>query len=248
MMTFLLGVLGLLVGGFVNHLGVALVTEDGLAAPRCAYCSTVRPWYHWLALPASLVRRDRCASCDAPLPIRSPLIEIGLGVTFAYLWIVTGPSARLPLYLVYSTVFALILVTDLQARLIPNVVIYPAILLGIAAPFLIPTLDLGIALAGGFIGLATYALIALLGRLVFGSGAMGWGDVKLAAFIGLITGFPMVIVAIIAAILSAGAISLLLLATRLRGRRDPIPYAPFLVLGAAVASLWGPAILWPALA
>ena len=86
-------------------------------------------------------------------------------------------------------------------------------------------------------------VIALIGRLLYGPGALGTGDVKLAAFIGLITAYPLVIVAVGAAILLAGATSLDLLATGARGRRDPIPYAPFLVAGVVVAALWGTQII-----
>jgi leader peptidase (prepilin peptidase)/N-methyltransferase len=164
-------------------------------------------------------------------------------VTYAYLWIVHGPSPRLPVLLVYSAVLALIVVTDLERRRIPNVVIYPAIALAVLAALFLPEPDPRPALVGGLVALAVYGVLALGGRLAYGSGAMGMGDVKLACFIGLITGYPLVFVAIVAAIFSAGLTSLVLLATRLKGRRDPIPYGPFLVAGAAIAGLWGPAIL-----
>ena len=64
-------------------------------------------------------------------------------------------------------------------------------------------------------------------------------DVKLAAFVGLITGFPLVIEALVLTILVGAAVSLILLITRVRSLRDPIPYGPFLVVGAAVTILWG---------
>ena len=243
MSAVLLGLLGLLAGGAVNHIGAALASRTTLVAPRCAYCAAPRPWTHWLALPASIVRRDGCASCGAPLPGRRGLIETGLAAAYALLWISLGSSLRLILYLIYSTILALILVTDLERRRIPNVVVLPAIALGAVAPFFTPGLDPRSALTGGLIGFATYFLIALIGRVAYGSGAMGEGDVKLATFIGLVTGFPLVSVAIVVAILTAGLTGLILLVARLRDRRDPIPYAPFLVVGTAVAALWGPAIL-----
>jgi len=71
---------------------------------------------------------------------------------------------------------------------------------------------------------------------------LGGGDVKLAAFIGLITGFPLVIEALVLGTLIGGVVSLVLLITRVRGRRDAIPYGPFLIAGAVITLLWGDAI------
>jgi leader peptidase (prepilin peptidase)/N-methyltransferase len=194
-------------------------------------------------LPAFLVGRAACSSCGGHATLRHPLIEIALGATYAYLWIALGPSVRLALYMMYSAVLGLILVTDVERRRIPNIVIYPAIGFAAAAAFVTPGLAPLQALAGGAAGFGFYLLIALLGRGVYGPGALGAGDVKLAAFAGLITGFPLVAVVIVVAILTAGVSSLFLIVTRIRSRRDPIPYAPFLITGVVVAALWGQSIL-----
>jgi leader peptidase (prepilin peptidase)/N-methyltransferase len=72
---------------------------------------------------------------------------------------------------------------------------------------------------------------------------MGWGDVKLAALIGLATGFPLVFVAIIMAAILGGIVAVVLLATRRRGRREMIPFGPFLAVAAMATLLWGSSIL-----
>ncbi len=242
-MILLFGLLGLVVGGLVNQLGTDLAEKRDPSAPRCAYCARERHWHQWVSLPGYLAGRAKCDSCGAPVTLRYPLIETGLAATYAYLWIELGPSVLLVLYLVYIAILALITVTDIERRRIPNVVIYPAIVLAAAAAFVTPGLDPWRALVGGAVGFAIYFAIALGGRALYGPGALGEGDVKLATFIGLITGFPLVFVAIVVAILAAGATSLILLVTGIRGRRDPIPYGPFLVAGAVVALLWGQPIL-----
>ena len=68
---------------------------------------------------------------------------------------------------------------------------------------------------------------------------MGWGDVKLAAFIGLAIGFPLVFVALYLAILSGGLVAIFLLASRLKGRKEGIPFGPFLSGGALATLYWG---------
>jgi prepilin signal peptidase PulO-like enzyme (type II secretory pathway) len=121
----------------------------------------------------------------------------------------------------------------------------PAILFAVLAGFFTPGMKWWSALIGGGIGFAFFYIAALVGNALFGSGALGEGDVKLAAFVGLITGFPLIVGALILTILLGAAVSLILLITRVRSLRDPIPYGPFLIVGAMVTLLWGyPIVEW----
>lgn len=238
-MVFVAFLAGVLVGAVVNQLGSDLPARRAPRKPHCRYCGRERPWWQWLGVAAYLIGRSECPSCGAPVGLRRPLVEIGLGLTYGYLWLALGPSVQLIFYLLYGAIFALILVTDLERRLILNVVTYPAMALGFAASFFVPGVTWWSALLGGAIGLAFFLLAAVVGNTLFGSGAMGGGDVKLAAFVGLITGFPLVIVAIVLTILIGAAVSLVLVIFRLRSLDDYVPYGPFLVAGAMITLLWG---------
>ena len=238
-MTIVFTVLGLLVGGLVNQLGSDIPARQGLTRPHCPYCGRDRPWLQWLALPAYLVRRAGCPSCGAPISLRHPLVEVGLAVAYGYLWIVLGPSVKLVFYCVYSTIFAVILVTDIERRLIPNVVTFPAIAIALAASLVVPGAKWWSALIGGAVGFSFILLAYFVGTAVFGPLALGQGDITLALLVGTIIGFPLVVEALVIAILVGAAISSILLITRVRGLRDPIPYGPFLIVGAIVTLLWG---------
>ena len=92
------------------------------------------------------------------------------------------------------------------------------------------------ALLGGAAGFVLMLLPYLLTR---GRG-MGYGDVKLAAFIGLMSGFPLVVVALLVGIIMGGIVAVFLLVSRLvKSRKAAIPYGPFLAVGAMVALIWG---------
>jgi leader peptidase (prepilin peptidase)/N-methyltransferase len=238
-MTIFLVCLGLLVGGLVNRLGSDLPARRGLTRPHCPYCGRDRPWWQWLALPSYLIGRAKCPYCGALISLRHALVEIGLAVVYGYLWIVLGPSISLAFYLIYSAIFALILVTDIERRLILNVVTLPSIFLAIVASFLMPGITWWSALVGGTVGLLTFLVLVVIGKLVFGSGALGEGDITLATFVGLITGYPLVIEALVLTSLVGAGISLILLVTRVRTLRDYIPYGPFLIIGATMTLLWG---------
>jgi leader peptidase (prepilin peptidase)/N-methyltransferase len=91
----------------------------------------------------------------------------------------------------------------------------------------------GAVVAGGF-----FAAIILVYP-----GAMGWGDPKMAALIGLIAGLPGTVVALLGALLSGGILATALLIARRRGRKDSMPFGPFLAVGGTLALLWGDS-LW----
>ncbi len=237
--VFFAFLLGVAVGGLVNQLGSDLPGRGSPTEPHCPYCGRERPWWQWLGVLAYVTGHSQCPSCGAPMRFRRPLVEIGLGLTYGYLWIVFGPLPELLFYGLYSAILALVLITDFEHRLILDVVTYPAMVLGFVGSFFVPGVTWWSALIGGGIGLAFFFLAALIGHAVFGAGAMGGGDVKLAAFVGIITGYPMVIEAIVLTILIGAAVSLVLLITGVRSLRDHVPYGPFLVAGAAVTLLWG---------
>jgi leader peptidase (prepilin peptidase)/N-methyltransferase len=236
-MVFAAFLIGMLVGGVVNQLASDLSGHGAPRAPHCPYCGRWRPWWQWLGVTAYLVRRAECPSCGASVGILRPLIEIGLGLTYGYLWITLGPSIRLMFYSLYSAIFALILVTDIERRLILNVVTYPAIVLGFVSSFFVPGVTWWSALMGAAIGLTFFFLAAVIGNAALGSGALGGGDVKLAVFIGLVTGYPLVIEAIALAVLIGAAVSLVLLITQVRSLTDYVPYGPFLIAGAMITLL-----------
>ncbi|MDH5364236.1 MAG: A24 family peptidase, partial [Dehalococcoidia bacterium] len=91
---------------------------------------------------------------------------------------------------------------------------------------------------GGSIGFALLLLIAIISR-----GGMGWGDVKLAALIGLATGFPLVLLALLIGAIIGGLVAVALLIAKKRGRKEAIPFGPFLSLATLVTLLWGSSIL-----
>ena len=93
------------------------------------------------------------------------------------------------------------------------------------------------SLAGGALGLVAMALP----YIIYPRG-MGLGDVKLAALVGLMTGFPLVIIALLLSWISGGLVAALLLAFKIKKRHDPIPSATFLATSTMVTLLWGQAI------
>ncbi len=197
-----------------------------------------------------LMLRGRCYRCRAPIPLRVLVIEVVLGLLAGYLWWAMGISAASLLLLGFSSLFLLMAVIDLEHGIIPDVLVYP----GLAAGLLLAPwwLHLGLelelefwgssapgslllgSLIGGAVGGGAFSLIILL----YPQG-MGWGDAKMAGLIGVVSGIPGVLVALLTAVLSGGLVAVLLLALGWRTRKQSIPFGPFLALGAIVALAGG---------
>ncbi len=165
-------------------------------------------------------------------------VELFSALLFAYLWGRFGPSWRLLVLTSYCSFLLLIAVIDLRYQLVLNVLIYPAAVVALLLRFVPPGEDALTTLLGGAVGLTFFSLVALLRR-----GGMGAGDVKLAALIGLMVGFPQVVWALTLGILAGGVAALFLLLTQLKELESYMPYAPFLCLGAAITLVYNPTLL-----
>ncbi len=259
-MILLYALLGLLVGAFINVFADQLPRWRRLRrTPFCPYCDQSRPPWAWISLLAYLRFKPECNHCGAPIPWRHPLVELGTAALFAFLWYQYGQgdkSAFLLPYTVYSAIFVLVLVIDLEHKLILNVVIYPAWALALLGSLFHPeSYFYRLALLGGAVGFGILFLVYLLGELFvkalskirgkpIHAVAFGFGDVRLGCFIGLVLGFPDVLNAILIAILLGGVTGLVYWFVRAIILRryslfTAIPYGPFLVIGAMVVMFTG---------
>jgi len=143
----------------------------------------------------------------------------------------------------------------IRDRLILNKIVYPAVVVAVIISFFQPPLGVinvplpwptiasGVSgMVSSVIGGATGFILLLIPAIIYPAG-IGWGDVKMAALIGLVTGFPLVFVALFTGIVCGGLVAGLLLLLKMKGRREAIPFAPFLSLATIVTLLWGSNIL-----
>lgn len=271
---------GLVTGILINLCADALSAETlsgerparfSFGAPACAACGRRRPPLAWSALLAHLTGRHRCSSCGTPLSLRHAVVELASIVLFVLVWTPltahaqTNATMTRAFNTLYGAILALVLVIDLEHRVVPHVVMLPAIGLAALAAFLNPAWDSPLrALLGGTIGLlcalALYGggilFVRLLGRIQ-SSGvepasidgpAFGFGDVTLITFIGLIVGAPQILFALAIGLFSGGLFALVYLLLRgLLQKRytlfTAIPYAPFLVLGGTAMLFFGQEIM-----
>jgi leader peptidase (prepilin peptidase)/N-methyltransferase len=192
LLIILFGLLGLVVGSFLNVCIDRLPRNESIVYPpsHCAVCQHKLAVKDLIPVFSYLRLHGRCRYCQASIPRKLFWVELATGLIFALLYWHYGLSAELGVMAFYACLFIIIFVIDLEHGLILNKVVYPgmvvALLLALLPrPWLTQWLVTGIANAalGGAVGFVILFLIAIVSR-----GGMGWGDVKLAALIGLATG------------------------------------------------------------
>ncbi len=240
--TLFLAALGLVIGSFAAVVAHRVpIGESPLGGrSRCDSCGAAIAAYDNVPVLSWLVLRGRCRGCGAAIPARYPLAELAVAAGFAgcYLAFADDGWAWVALGCVFIAMLTVITLTDLSDRIIPNVVLAPTAVIGVALLALadldeLPPHLLAAAIAGGFL----FVVAMLYPR------GMGMGDVKLAAVMGLYLGRAVAPALLIG--FAAGAIFGLGLIARhgSAARKMKVPFGPFLAFGAVVALFAGDAIV-----
>lgn len=232
---------GLAIGSFMTVVATRVPAGESVLRPRsrCPSCGAEIRNRDNVPVVSYLLLRGRCRSCDTRIPARYPVLELATAVL-----VVAGAAAYDRVWVaimiaVFLSLMPVIAWIDIERRIIPNRITYPAFV-GFAIFVVIARL------AGG----GTDPVRGLIGALLYGgvlfvvaviSRGMGMGDVKLALVIGVVLGsigLAWVGVAAAAAVLFGGVGGIVALMIG-RDRKSMIPFGPYMAAGAIVASFWG---------
>lgn len=232
-----IGVLGALVGSFLNVVIHRLPRGQSLVSPRsrCPRCETpVRPRDN-VPVASWLLLRGRCRACGGPISARYPLVELLTAAIFVAVALARGVDDDLALELPFAAILVACAAIDLEHRIIPNRIVVPAALYGLAAAALVrPDALPELAIAG-----AAAFLFLLVAALAYPAG-MGMGDVKLAGVMGLYLGTS-VAPALLVAFLAGTVVGVAKIARDgAAARKTGLPFGPFLALGGLVGLIVGP--------
>jgi leader peptidase (prepilin peptidase) / N-methyltransferase len=242
------GVLGLMIGSFLNVVVWRLPRQESLSHPgsHCPSCDTpIRPVDN-VPVVSWVLLSGRCRSCGNRISLRYPLVELACAGLWVAMALRFGASWALPAYLVLVSALLALSLIDLDTFLLPNKIVYPlsvamVVLFGLAA-----ALDDGgeayvRALLGGLAAFAFFLTIHLIAPR-----GMGFGDVKLSFSLGVALGWlswGSVFLGLFLGFLLGAVVGMTLIATGLRTRRDHVPFGPFLAAGTVLAILVGQPLL-----
>lgn len=266
MIYFLLFIVGLVVGSFLNVVVCREVEEikdeaKGLKKIKswlpawvtgrsiCDHCRAKLVWYDNIPLLSYIFLAGKCRWCQKPIAIQYPLVELLTGLEFVWLyWLLSRfaffgqvegfYSLALAGYWFFILSVSLVLaLVDLKTSVLPDAVLLPAI--GLALLRLFFTQQWQFLLAALVTALFFLALYWLTG----GKG-MGFGDVKLGFFIGLVLGWwQRVLVAVFLAFLTGAIVGVIVILVKKKSLKSTIPFGPFLLFSMWLAKLFGD-LIW----
>lgn len=238
--------LGLIFGSFLTVVIHRVPRKESIVSPRsrCPGCGTEVAARDNIPVVSWLLLRGRCRHCGERISAEYPLTELATAGLFAAAGWFIEPLYAAGIVAAFLAVMLAVAMIDARHRVIPNRITYPAIPAFAAAILVGDLVDGGVEIVPALIGFAAYAVPLFLLALAV-PGGMGLGDVKLVAIIGLVLGaFGLRYVAVAAAlgIVGGGVGALLAMAILRYGRKQTIPFGPFLAAGGALAVFVAPAI------
>jgi prepilin signal peptidase PulO-like enzyme (type II secretory pathway) len=238
---------GLLLGVFINAAANSLPWSRKLERPHCYSCGAPRKVAAWSGLIAWVAGKSNCEYCDQRISVREVIVELIMIGAAVILFMMNSSLTSWLFDLLTVFIFMLIMIIDLENRLILHIVSVPAAVYFAIVGTIDTSLGPSRTFVGGILGFGFFFLLYILGMFFSrwmgrhrgehaDEVAFGFGDVMLALVIGLAVGFPGVIGALLRGILLAGLFSFLYMLIMAAQRRyevfTPIPYGPFLILGA----------------
>jgi leader peptidase (prepilin peptidase)/N-methyltransferase len=232
-------IIGAVAGSFLNVCIYRIPLEKSIVRPgsACPRCNHRLGLIDLIPILSYLRQKGRCRYCRGPISFQYPLVEILYGAVTVALVARFGWSPAMAAFWVFCGGLIVVAMIDLETMLIADGPILLAIFAVGALALWQGNFNMA---AGGFAGGAVIIIILReIASAIYKVEAMGLGDVKLAAVIGMALGFPATITALLLSFIIGAAGGIVALATGRKKRTDPIPFGPALAAGGVIALLWG---------
>jgi leader peptidase (prepilin peptidase)/N-methyltransferase len=264
----LIGVLGLLIGSFLNVVihrlpkmmehqwevecaelsGKELPVRDrfNLLVPRsrCPHCGHLIAWYENIPVISYTVLRGQCSECKKTISVRYPLVEIATGGLFFFCAWQWGATPTGLAWCAFSASLVTLAMIDWDTTLLPDDITLPLLWLGLVASAMQWTpVTLSTALWGAVAGYLSLWTIYWLFKLVTGKEGMGYGDFKLFAALGAWFGWPVLIPMILIASVIGAIVGIVMKFTSGLREGGYVPFGPFLAGAGFAALILGPQTL-----
>ena len=240
-MIILISLYGLLIGSFLNVCIYRIPREESIVFPssHCPNCGTKLKAYDLVPILSYIVQRGKCRYCGEKISPQYPIVELLNSLGYILIYYKFGFSLN---FLFYGIIFSILIVIgfiDLKEMIIPDILVILIIIFTIIYKVLLFLLyskspDLLNSIGGLVLSSLLFVLIILVSK-----GGMGGGDVTLIGSLGFILGIKNIFLTIFLSFILGAIISVILLITKIKGKKDPIPFGPFIILGFFITVFWG---------
>ena len=247
------GVLGLLVGSFLNVVAHRLPRDESLAFPgsRCPACgAAIRAWDN-VPLLSWIFLGGRCRACRGRISVRYPALELANAVLWLLVFRVAPAWCDFLTGAFLCSAGLALLVIDADFQILPDAITLPGIAVGLALSFGSLRRTPLEAVLGAALGAGGLYLLAFTYEKIAGQEGMGLGDVKMLGMIGALLGPTGVVVTLMAASLSGSVVGIALMVARRADAKMKLPFGVFLAVGAIGAWFFAEPLfaryraLWP---
>ncbi|WKV08968.1 prepilin peptidase [Thermoanaerobacterium sp. CMT5567-10] len=232
----LIFIFGTTIGSFLNVVIYRLPRNESIVYPpsHCTKCKSELKPYDLVPVFSYIILKGRCRYCGDKISIRYPIVELTTGLIYFILFIYFGISIKSLSYAFLVSLLIVITFIDIEHKIIPNKIILIGLIAG--AIFRVLMFNYGVwdYIVGFFLGGGVLLLISLLS-----GGGMGGGDIKLMALIGLFIGWKLTISTLFIAVLLGAVGGVLLIALKIKTRRDYIPFGPYISTACIISILYG---------
>lgn len=229
-MIVLFFVLGAVLASFYTCLALRLPNDISIIKGRsyCDNCHTTLKALDLIPIFSYIFLGGKCRYCKNKIPIVNLLSEISLGVVFALGYHLYGFSYELYAYLIIASLVLIIFVSDFKYLVILDFPLYICVILILVLKFIYFGLNGFInALISGVVLVLFLLIIKLVGDKVFKRESLGWGDVKLASFMGVVLGIRLGLTSLVLGSFIALPYAIYYV---IKKQEKEIPFGPFLIL------------------
>lgn len=225
-------IFGALVGSFLNVIIYRWPREESFVFPRskCDHCSKPIPFYLNIPIFAWVVLKGKTACCGKRLSFRHPCIEFLTGALFYFTFTKFGWSVQTAEYMIFISMALPCFFIDLDHFLLPDIFTFPGMALGLLGSFFSPTRTPMESILGLIMGGGSFWLISFFYEKYRKIEGMGFGDVKLIAWLGALGGLSSLFFIIMVSSFLGLAVGIFLILFKGGGRHTAIPFGPFLIL------------------
>lgn len=238
---------GSCIGSFLNVCIYRIPLKLSVVAPpsSCTTCGNRIRYYDNIPIFSYLILKGRCRGCGAKISPKYPAVEFLTGIMAVVTYLNFGPAWHTLIYFVFISSLIVITFIDINYRIIPNSITLPGIPAAVlAASFILPEMTPLKSIIGLVAGGGSLYSVAMLYSILTGKEGMGFGDVKLLAMIGALTGIKGVVLTVMISSISGTFVGIgAMIFLKKRDLKFAIPFGPFLSLGAIIHIFFGEQII-----
>ena len=238
--------LGIVLGSFLNTCIYRIPQKQSIISPAscCTSCNAGLNAIDLIPIASYVILMGKCKYCGDKIGVRYILIEILTGIIALVLFLKWGLNIKFILYGIFACLLICIFFIDYDYLIIPDGLIYLGILYGVVCKLILyKNENLRLAFINGILGFVLGGFIFLLLAIITRDG-IGGGDIKLVSMLGFYFGWQNIILIALISFLIGGLIASFLLVTGVKNLKDPIPFAPFLILSSLIIFLYKDLILY----